>query len=118
MQVTLSPVGVSGPVSDFDMAFYDEGCSFIPGSSIAANFVGAPEVAVAPDDAHWVIVQFFFGFQGDFEITLAEAPEPEPTDSPSPSPSPEESPTADPSASPSPEESPSEDPGCGLPICP
>ncbi len=125
MQVTLSPVGPTEPLSDFDLSFYDESCALIPGSSLAANFIGAPEVGVAPDDAHWIIVQFFFGFQGDFEITLAEAPEPEPTDSPSPSPSPTESPSPSPSPSPTdspePSPSPSEEPpddDCGLLICP
>lgn len=57
--------------SDFDAYWYDDTCTWIDDSGMAQGFVGAVETAPVPANAKWVIVDYFFGANGTFTLSIA-----------------------------------------------
>jgi hypothetical protein len=57
--------------SDFDAYWYDANCDWIDDAGMAQGFVGATETAPVPDNAKWVIVDYFFGANGTFTLKIA-----------------------------------------------
>jgi len=71
-EVTLRATDANADLQDLDAWFYTKDCDYIDDESLGSEGMGATERGFVPDDAAFVIVTLFTGYQAAFELLLLE----------------------------------------------